>query len=378
MLQAHIESRVGKWLSSVDLGKMFKGRFSLHSQTIQALAQKLEASVDTSRALRKSDPDIRYPYHLKEYQTVVWKKSAIHWTENAKLNLSNGRLASSLVLIIPDEFQNTDLCRVELTWRADHYELCLTIDTGIQYPSIKENGQTAGVDLGEVNIAAVTTETGYCLVVNGRALRSVKRLRNKRHGALSSLISRCKPGSKRQRSLMKSKARASGKLYRQQRDLLHKASHHVVEFCHVNKVQVIAIGDVREVQDRVDLGANTNQKVSQWAHGRFVKYVIYKARKYGMRVKQIPEDFSTRTCSECGSMNENAPRGRVYTCSGCGTVIHRDVNGASNICSRARFGLYGRVRAKTSMYLRPLRRSRAFDTGHCYLELGPRTSCLSK
>jgi hypothetical protein len=40
MLKAHIESRGGKWLSSVDLGKMFKGQYRLHSQTIQALAQK--------------------------------------------------------------------------------------------------------------------------------------------------------------------------------------------------------------------------------------------------------------------------------------------------------------------------------------------------
>jgi hypothetical protein len=43
MLNAHIESRSGKWLSSVDLSKMFKGQYTLHSQSIQALAQKLEA-----------------------------------------------------------------------------------------------------------------------------------------------------------------------------------------------------------------------------------------------------------------------------------------------------------------------------------------------
>ena len=53
-----------------------------------------------------------------------------------------------------------DLCKAELTWRADHYELCLTMDTGIENPLLKESGQVAGVDLGEVNIAAVATEAG--------------------------------------------------------------------------------------------------------------------------------------------------------------------------------------------------------------------------
>ncbi len=47
MLNAHIESRSGKWVSSVDLSKMFKGQYALHSQSIQALAQKLEANIDS-------------------------------------------------------------------------------------------------------------------------------------------------------------------------------------------------------------------------------------------------------------------------------------------------------------------------------------------
>ena len=362
MLNAHIESRRGKWLSSIDLSKMFKRQYALHSQSIQALAQKLEANIDTARELRKSEPDARYPYHPKKYQTVVWKESAIHWLEGAQIHLSNGKKNQPLILTIPAEYLNADIRKAELTWRADHYELCLTIDTGMVNPPPKESGQMAGVDLGEVNIAAVVIETGQALVVSGRALRSVKRLRNKRHAALTSLLARCKPGSKRHRRLMKSKAKASAKMYRQQRDILHKASRQVVEFCQANGVKEIAVGDVRDVQDGVDLGAQTNQKVSQWPHGQFVKYIAYKAAERGVSVKYIPEDHSTRTCSCCGLLKNSAPRGRVYSCPGCGAVIHRDANGASNICSRAVYGSYGFVQGQTIMYLRPIGRSRAFDT----------------
>ena len=363
MLHAHIESRGGKWLSANDLKKMFKGQYALHSQTIQALAEKLEASVNTARELRKSDPNARYPYHPKKYQTVVWKESAIYWIEGGQILLSNRRNDRTLILTIPDEHMAVDIRKAELTWRADHYELCLTIDTGVVNPPPKESGQMAGVDLGEINIAAVATETGDALVVSGRALRSVKRLRNKRHAALDALISRCKPGSKRHRRLVKSKARASAKMYRQQRDILHKASRQVVEFCQANNVRSIAVGDVRDAQDGVNLSTNSNQKISQWPHGQFVKYVAYKSAEYGMKADYIPEDYSTRTCSLCKRVAKRAPRGRVYACPRCGAVIHRDANGASNICSRARYGSYGRVQAQTIMYLRPLGRSRAFDTG---------------
>jgi putative transposase len=361
MLNIHIESRSGKWLSSNDIKKMFKGQYALHSQTVQALAEKLEANIDTARELRKTDPDAHYPYHPKKFQTVVWKASAIHWLNSGRLLLSNGNNNDSLVLTVPSEHLDVDIRKAELTWRADHYELCLTIDTGLVNPPTKDNGQTAGVDLGEVNIAAVATEAGDALVVSGRALRSIKRLRNKRHAA-TSLISRCRPGSKRHRRLMKSKARASAKMYRQQRDILHKASRQVVEFCRANDVNEIAVGDVRDVQDGVDLGKNSNQKVSQWAHGQFVQYIAYKSAEYGMRTDYTPEDYSTRTCSCCRLVKSSAPRGRVYACPGCGAVIHRDANGASNICSRARRGSYGFVQVQTIMYLRPIWRSRVFDT----------------
>lgn len=365
MLNAHIESRGGKWLTSSDLKKMFKGQYALYSQTIQALAEKLEANIDTARELRKSDPRARYPYRPKKYQTVVWKKESIHFLDRNKLLLSNGRNNTPLVLSIPSEYLEADIRKAELTWRADHYELCLTIDTGLVNPPPKESGQLAGVDLGEVNIAAVATEAGNALVVSGRALRSAKRLRNKRHAALDALISRCKPGSKRHRRLLKSKAKASAKMYRQQRDILHKASRQVVEFCQANDVKEIAVGDVRDVQDGVDLGSKSNQKISQWPHGQFVRYVAYKSGEYGMRADTIPEDYSTRTCSRCKRIANRAPQGRVYVCPRCGAVIHRDVNGASNICSRARYGSYGSVQVQTIMYLRPLWRSRAFDTGQC-------------
>jgi putative transposase len=152
-------------------------------------------------------------------------------------------------------------------------------------------------------------------------------------------------------------------MYRQQRDILHKASRQVIKFCQANDVKSIAVGDVRDVQTGVDLGSKSNQKVSQWPHGQFVKYFAYKLAKYGMKVGYIPEDDSTRTCSCCGLVKNSAPRGRVYICPGCGAVIHRDANGASNICSRARHGSYGFVQIQTIMYLRHLWRSRTFDTG---------------
>jgi len=342
MLHAHLESRGGKWLSSNDLARQFKRRYALHSQSIQALAMKLDANVKTTRSLRKTNPNIRYPYKDKNFQTVTWRPSAIR-VKDRLIRLSNGQNNSPLVRRLPPEYQDANIRMVELIWRADHYELCITIDTGQVNPPPCPTSSAAGMDLGEVNIAAVVTESGKALVVSGRALRSVKRLRNKRLAAYQSRIERCKTGSKLHKKLSRSKAKATARFTRQQRDILHKASRQVVEFCKDNETGKLAVGDVRQIQDGVNLGAKNNQKISQWPHGQFLGYVRYKTREHGISVEQIPEDYSTRTCSVCGDVLPHAPRGRNFTCPGCGSMVNRDANGAANICSRAKFGKYGEI-----------------------------------
>ncbi|HMA33982.1 MAG TPA: transposase, partial [Chloroflexia bacterium] len=152
--------------------------------------------------------------------------------------------------------------------------------------------------------------------------------------------------------LLRSKARASATFYRQSRDILHKASRQLVTFAHAEGVAHLAVGDVREIAHGIDKGRQHNQRMSQWAHGQFFGYVQDKARQYGIATEYIPEDYSTRTCSVCKHCHPTAPRGRVFTCSGCGASVSRDGNGAANICSRYRYGAYGHVQVQALTYLR--------------------------
>lgn len=374
MLHAHMANRNGEWISYSDLIKRFKRQYALHSQTVQALAQRLDSNIKTAHQLSKTNPKAKYPYKDKHYQTVIWKNQAIRIVKG-RILLPNGRNAPILTLPIPAEYQDCDIRKVELIWRTDHYELCITIDTGIQIPHLLESGKVVGVDLGEINIAAAVTEEGEGVIISGRYLRSINRLRNKRLASYQNRIDRCKDGSKRNRKLLKAKRKASARYERQQRDILHKASHQLVEYCQQQGVAQIAIGDVKGIQDGVNLGRKGNQKISQWPHGQFVKYVSYKARQLGISTDQIPEEYSTRTYSECGYVSKNSPRGRVYNCLGCGVRLNRDGNGGVNICSRFLYGEYAKIQINRLTYLRPLVRSRVFDTSLC-CSSKVRTLCL--
>ncbi len=85
LVAAHVTNREqGVWLREAELKQMSKGNiYKLHSQSVQALAEKLTANVDTARELRKQQAaaglpvDAQYPYKAKPFQTVTWKDQAI-------------------------------------------------------------------------------------------------------------------------------------------------------------------------------------------------------------------------------------------------------------------------------------------------------------
>ena len=174
------------------------------------------------------------------------------------------------------------------------------------------------------------------------------------HRLLQEQLSRCQPGSCRAQRLLKRTAQVSAKLYRQQRSLLHQAARTVVDVCQEDRVSRIAVGEVRDIQTGVSLGKRTNQQLSQWPHGQVARYVAEKAACVGITVEWIDEAYATKTCRVSGHVRSSAPCGRRFRCPGCGARVHRDVNGASNICSKAAYGRYSQAQAETVKYLRPI------------------------
>ena len=63
-----------------------------------------------------------------------------------------------------------------------------------------------------------------------------------------------------------------------------------------------------------------------WAHGLFRQRLQYK---------MIPvftnEHWTTKVCSECGSIDYNVKDAKVYHCQSCGATLDRDANGAKNV-----------------------------------------------
>lgn len=101
--------------------------------------------------------------------------------------------------------------------------------------------------------------------------------------------------------------------------------------CLERDVSTVVIGELKGIRDDVNYGSQLNQRLHQWAHGRFANYIEYKAKEVGMKVRYINESYTSQTCPQCETSKKSHKRGRKFECSKCKYEAHRDAVGAYNI-----------------------------------------------
>ena len=345
-LGRHQTARVGRtrWPDRDDLQRETKGgQFALHSQSIQMVCQQFLANVQTSKQLRQMNPQHRYPYHSKQYMTVQWPAQAVSH-QGKRLILPMGRGRKSFSFHLPNLPEQVGA--VSLVW-CGGYELHLVVPAAPQ-AAVSGLAVQAAVDLGEIHQAAVTTSTGKALIVTGRGMRSIKRQHNKMLGQLSRLQARCKKGSKRWRRLQYARERERGKKERRVRDLRHKGTRQVVDFCRAQGVRTLYVGDPHGVR-KENKGRHHNQRMAQWEYGKDKQYLQEKCSKAGIECFSGSERGTSSQCPQCRWKKK--PTGRTWTCRRCGFVGHRDIVGSMNMHPLA-FG--SRIAYPTSLtYRRP-------------------------
>jgi putative transposase len=122
------------------------------------------------------------------------------------------------------------------------------------------------------HLAAVTTNTDKALIVTGRGIRSLKRQRNRQLGQIA------RKHSRRWKKLQRTKNKQCRRAERRIRDLRHKATRQVINFCVENEVGTLFIGDPHGVHNR-DNGRHHNQRMALWEYGKDMDYLTHKSKQ---------------------------------------------------------------------------------------------------
>ena len=180
-----------------------------------------------------------------------------------------------------------------------------------------------GVDLGIKTLATLSTGV---IFINPKALRKAQ----KKLTRLQRQLSRKVRGSNR---YQKQKLRVS-KLHRRIRNIRQDATHKATTFICKNHA-VVALEDLNTS------GMLKNHKlagaISDANFYEFRRQVEYKVIRYGGTVIKVDRFYpSTKTCSNCGEIQEISLSERVYMCKKCRYTHDRDFNASQNLEKYAR------------------------------------------
>ncbi len=209
-MELHKQARMthARWPGRKELEQATKGRFALNAQVVQQISHAFLANI----------VHMKYPWRTKRYYPVKWPAQAVH-REQGRVALPMGRGCKSLVLPIHLP-EHAGVCT--LVWNHG-FELHVCIE--VEEAEAPPGGAQATIDLGEIHLAAVTTNTGAALIVTGRGIRSLKRQRLRQLGQLAKKQSRCTKHSRRWKKLQRAKNKHCRRAEQRIRAMRHKAQY---------------------------------------------------------------------------------------------------------------------------------------------------------
>jgi putative transposase len=79
------------------------------------------------------------------------------------------------------------------------------------------------------------------------------------------------------------------------------------------------------------LPKQTKRQLQALSFFSFKERLAHKCSKYGTKVLLVEEDYTSKTCGNCGNINYELGGAKLFQCSSCQVTLDRDENGARNI-----------------------------------------------
>ena len=303
----HHLQKTGQFFSAYDVAAYTKGtskECNLHSQTIQAVTEEL---IIRRKQFKKAKLKWRVSNKKSARRSLGWipfKKVAIKYADGyVQYSKHQFKLWDSYGL---SKYQVKTGSFVEDS--RGRWYICLVVD------SVKQENTVAtkaiGIDLGLKDIA--TCSDGI-VVSNPKFYRKyeqklgiAQRAKNKKRvRALHAKIANCR------------------------KDRLHKASTMLVK----NNALIV----VGNLSAKKLVKTKMAKSVLDTGFSALKTMLKYKCENAGVLFEEVNEAYTTQTCSCCGEITANSPKGRSglgireWNCMECGTLHDRDINSAINI-----------------------------------------------
>ncbi|BCS83142.1 putative transposase [Cotonvirus japonicus] len=264
--------------------------------------------------------------HIKKFKISTWKYIRERYILKIEKNLfSNGTFCGKTFKSIKSSEPLTNIQHTcTLQFNRDTGKYILLVPTHKEPETYLSNDLDCGIDLGVRTFATVYSSNNVVTIGNKfKKINSCHKKIDKINELLDSDNNKCKPCKLR---------KAKRKYYRRIKNIItdmhYKSAYYLTtnyDNIHIGKLCTKGIIS----KNNKKISRHTKRMVGVLSPYLFRQRLNHMAHKYGATIFEVDEYLTTKTCSNCGKINELGAL-KVHKCK-CGMKTDRDVNAAKNI-----------------------------------------------
>jgi putative transposase len=135
---------------------------------------------------------------------------------------------------------------------------------------------------------------------------------------------------KRRQKMKKAIRRVFCKVKNQVKDAHHKISKFLCQ-----NYDAVLLPDFQSQQmvetKKRNIRGKTVRQLLTWCHYKFKQIIKAKAKRYNCLIVPCEEWYTSKTCSECGNIDDKLGGNKIYKCKSCDSIMDRDLNAAKII-----------------------------------------------
>ncbi len=129
------------------------------------------------------------------------------------------------------------------------------------------------------------------------------------------------------------------KLNRYRKQIMHLGSNHLLETALLWQCQTLVLEDLRNY-DPLKNKCKLSRKLSNWLRGSLYRALIYKAKRFGIKITRVSARWTSSYCPRCGAKGQKIDDpstktlnklGRYFSCPRCLFTADRDYIASINI-----------------------------------------------
>ncbi|MFN8486852.1 MAG: transposase [Caldilineaceae bacterium] len=291
---------------------------AIHSHVLQVVVADLDKAFQAFFRRIKSGETPGYPRFKghNRFDSFGFKEYGNGFRlDGRRLKLSGiGRIAVRWHRPLPEGTRG-QIKTVRVIRKAGHWYACFACEVEAQ--PLEPTGQSVGIDVG---LASVITTSNGEKKDNPRWYRQAQaKLR-----VIQRRVARRKKGGSNRRKAVLRLQRQHERIQNQRRDYLNKLAYELIQ-----QNDFIAIEDL-QVTNMVR-NRHLSKSIMDAGWGYFRQRLEAKAVEAGRTIVAIPPAYTSKTCSNCGTIFEHLTLDDRWVECACGLSLDRDHNAAINM-----------------------------------------------